>query len=83
MRIHAVRELKYLVDYFVLDFYAAFFHHAVMFRDEREFLRERTLPSAQIQAGNSVLCRSSDKYNEVKVNDIEKQIEELTANVIF
>lgn len=83
MRIHAVRELKYLVDYFVLDFYAAFFHHAVMFRDEREFLRERTLPSAQIQAGNSVLCRSSNKYNEVKVNDIEKQIEELTAKCDF
>lgn len=54
-----------------------------MFRDDREFLRERNYPPAHIQTGNGFRCESSDKSNEVKVNTIERQIEAFQENVIF
>lgn len=54
-----------------------------MFRDDREFLRERNYPSAHIQTGNGVPYESSDKSNEVRVNTIDRQIEELSAKCDF
>ena len=54
-----------------------------MFRDDREFLRERNYPSAHIQTGNDVRCESSDKSNEVRVSSIDRQIEELSAKCDF
>eukprot|EP00105_Crassostrea_gigas_P043438 XP_019927586.1 PREDICTED: uncharacterized protein LOC109620175 [Crassostrea gigas] len=54
-----------------------------MFRDDREFLRERNYPSAHIQTGNDVPYESSDKSNEVRVNTIDRRIEELSAKCDF
>ncbi|XP_065925380.1 uncharacterized protein [Magallana gigas] len=54
-----------------------------MYRDDRAFLRERNYPSAHIQTGNGVPYESSDKSNEVRVNTIDRRIEELSAKCDF
>eukprot|EP00105_Crassostrea_gigas_P002276 XP_011414744.1 PREDICTED: uncharacterized protein LOC105319047 [Crassostrea gigas] len=54
-----------------------------MFRDDREFLRERNYSPAHIQTGNSVPYESSDKSKEVRVSSIDRRIEELSAKCDF